>query len=67
VKTQIKTIHIKIRMEEYVMRVSTKICLEKEKKKHPHQQKTKKKIPFETMCSMRLKSLQLSFKALWSL
>jgi hypothetical protein len=55
-------------MEEYVMRVSTKNCLEKEKKKNTHiNKKTKKKIPLETMCSMRLKSLQLSFKALWSL
>ncbi len=54
-------------MEEYVMRVSTKICLEKGKKKYLHQQKTKKKIPFETMCSMCLKSLELSLKALVSL
>jgi hypothetical protein len=44
VKNQIKKIHIKIRMEECVMRVSTKICLEKEKKT-PASTKNKEKNP----------------------
>jgi hypothetical protein len=60
-------IHIKIRMKEYVMRVSTTICLEKEKKLNRINKNQRKKIPFETMCSMCLKSLELSLKALWSL
>jgi hypothetical protein len=42
-KTQIQKIHTKIGVQEYVMRVSTKICLKK-RKKHPHQQEKKKKI-----------------------